>query len=476
MNAKSTRIRTAMLLAAPLVLVAVAGWWGTGRPATADAARTPADLAAATSGGRESTAAETAEAADTAADSTGWPNLFGPRHNSVSAETGIRTLWPAEGPPVLWERPVGTGYNSPIAQDDQLILLHRQGDEEHLECFHVETGQTLWRTSYPTSYQNKYHYSHGPYSTPALDDERIYAVSAEGCLHCVRRDDGRIEWRRPLYEEYGVKLGAFAVAASPLVDGPRLIFNLGAGDRGAGIIALDKLTGQTLWTATDHAASCATPCAATLHGRRLVFVVTYEGLVALESETGRVLWQIEHRPKAPDSINATSPLVVGDRVVMVSGPGPGALVVRVLADGQYEELWRDRRVLDSQFNNLVCVGDHLYGFSSKRQDGATFRCVELDTGRLRWHWVSDLARGCVLAVDGHFLLWGEHGHLAALEIDTTRPLVRSLTTSPLLETPCYSAPALHRGLLFVRNEQKLVCLNLRRETAELTSYGAEPRE
>jgi outer membrane protein assembly factor BamB len=299
-----------------------------------------------------------------------------------------------------------------------------------------------------------------------------YAVSAEGTLHCVQLEDGRPLWRRALYEEYDLPLGAFAVAASPLLEGHRLIFNLGAAERDAGVIALHEATGTTLWTSTDHRASCATPVPATIHGRRYVFVMTFEGLVALDPATGRRYWTVEHRPKAPDSINATSPLVLGDRVIAVTGPGPGAVCVRVLPDGGHEEVWRDRSVLDSQFNNLVGIGDYFFGYSARRQGGATFRCVRADDGKLCWKWSSSLDRGCVLAVDGHFLLWGEHGHLASLEVDFTEPRVRALTSEPLLETPCYSSPALNNGLLYVRNEARLTCFDLRgggRESDKVTA-------
>jgi outer membrane protein assembly factor BamB len=462
------------LLAFALVSVALAGswWWTLGRrdvSVVTAATAGSSDSDTATSGtGPTPGSAPNGDAPNgdgpngqPSREPTGWPNLFGPSHNNISAETGLALAWSAEGPPCHWQREVGTGYSSPVVLGERLILLHRAGDQEHVECLHAERGDTLWKYSYPTGYRNRYHFSHGPYSTPAMDAQHVYAVGAEGQIHCLRTSDGALVWRRPLYQEFGVPLGDFAVAASPLLDGNRLIFNLGATDKQAGIIALDKQTGETLWTATDHGASCATPCAATVHGRRTALVVTFEGLVAVESQLGSVLWSLPHRPKSPDSINATSPLVVGDRVVMVTGPGPGAVCVRMLAGGGHEVLWQDRRVLDSQFNNMVCVDGCLYGFGSRRQGGAPLRCVDLETGRLRWSWSSPIERGCILAADGHFILWGEHGHLASLKIDSERPIVRALTEEPLLETPCYSAPALQHGLLYVRNEQTLRCYDLR---------------
>jgi outer membrane protein assembly factor BamB len=393
-------------------------------------------------------------------DVDAWPNLFGPYHNSVSAETGLRTEWPAAGPPELWRIDVGRGYSSPVAMDSRLVLLHRMGDTERIESFDADTGASQWRFDYPTSYTCRYEYSDGPYSTPILDDGRIYAVGAQGQFHCLDLATGQLVWRRNPHEDYHVPEALFPVGASPLLEGELLIFNLGSRADGAGIIALDKHSGETVWTATDHGASYATPRAATIHGRRIVLVVTFEGLVALDPRSGRVHWSVPFRPHSPDSVNAASPVVAGDLVLMVTGPGPGGICLRVLPDGRYEEAWRERRNLDSQFNTLVDTDGYVYGYSSKRIR-ASFRCVDLQTGELRWQWRSPLERGSAIAADGRFILWGEHGHLASVDINPNEVVPRSMTADPLLAAPCYASPALYRGKLYLRNDETLLCLDLR---------------
>ena len=153
---------------------------------------------------------------------------------------------------------------------------------------------------------------------------------------------------------------------------------------------------------------------------------------------------------------------MGDLVLITAGPGAGSVCLRILPDGNYEELWRDRRVLDSQYNNLVCIDGFVYGYPSKWNGGAKFRCLELATGDLQWKWPAIIDRGSSLAVDGRFILLGETGHLATLKIDPAEPRPMSMTAEPIIDGPCYTQPALHRGLLYLRSEQKLLCLNLRR--------------
>jgi hypothetical protein len=135
--------------------------------------------------------------------------------------------------------------------------------------------------------------------------------------------------------------------------------------------------------------------------------------------------------------------------------------LRIHPDLSWTEVWKDRRVLDSQFNSLVHHAGHFFGFTARRQGGSIFKCFELATGKLRWEYPSPLDRGQAIAADGRLILLGEHGLLAALALDPQRLQVVASTDQPLLASPCYSSPALHRGLLYLRNEAELLCLDLR---------------
>ncbi|MDA0835737.1 MAG: PQQ-like beta-propeller repeat protein [Planctomycetota bacterium] len=349
---------------------------------------------------------------ETETKNTDWPNLFGPTHLGLSSETGLNLDWPAEGPPRRWSKPIGSGYSSPVIGDEHLIVFHRVGDDEVVESFDPETGETDWRFTYPTAYVCRYEYSNGPYSTPAIDDNRVYAWGAEGSLHCLDLDTGEVVWRRSLSEDFSVPENLFAVGTSPLIEGEFLILNVGGKEPNTGIVALDKSSGATVWSATCDAAGYATPIGATIHDRRYLFVFTAEGLVSLDPADGRVWWQIPFKSKVVDTVNASSPVVWNDLVLVTIGPGPGALCVRILPDGSYEEVWRDRRAIDSTFNNLICHDGYVYGFSSRRNHAAGFRAVDIRTGEVMWDWSTDVSRGASLWVDNRCLMIGEYGALA----------------------------------------------------------------
>ncbi len=394
----------------------------------------------------------------------GWPQRLGPDGHCVASETGLIDSFPNEGPTRLWQRKIGTGYSSPVISDNKLILLHRVGDEELVECFDSESGEPLWRNAAATAFQSQYpDYSSGPYSSPLITESRVFAWGAEGLFRCLDLVSGELIWQRNLRDDFNVPPSLFAVGSSPCLDGHRLILNVGGTRQNAGVVAVDVASGETLWHNTDHGASYATPVVATIHGLRLAFVFTTEGVVCLDAASGGLHWFIKFGVgNAPERVNAVSPLVWNDLLLLTSGPGPGNLCVRVLPDGSYERVWKAVRAIDSQFNNQICLDGFVYGYTSKWNRSASLVCVDIRNGDVRWTWASDLLRGSGLAADGKLILLGENGHLAMLDANPNEPIIRVITPKPLLRGPTYASPALFSGRLFVRNEQELVCYDLRR--------------
>ena len=342
---------------------------------------------------------------------------------------------------------------------EQLILQHRVDDEECIDALDTETSLRLWRFSRPTSYKCEYPYTHGPYATPTIGPGAVYAVTAEGEILAIERETGELIWSRQLLAEFDAPEGAFGFGNSPRLCGELLILNVG-GRPEAGIVALDAETGETRWAATNHNRSHTTAVPAIQHGQPRLYVLTEAALVSLELATGQVLWEIPFGVRdTPERVNAVTPVVVENRVIMCSGPGPGMVILDIQPDGSCVEVARQRRVLDPQYTNLLPLGNCIYGVTSRAS--AIVRCADLNTGEQLWEFVSDLCRANSLYADGHLVFLGEHGHLAVLRPSRTAPDVAWISDQPVLQGPCYSAPALSRGRLYLRNEQEVVCLDLR---------------
>lgn len=391
--------------------------------------------------------------------STDWPQLFGPNRTS-SVQAAINPVWSEEGPTEVWSIDVGTGYGSPVVSQNRVVFSHRIGDEEVVVCVDATSGDPIWQHRYPTDFECDVEYSNGPYSTPAISEDEVFVAGGQGQFFCLDFQTGKPKWSRDLKKDYQLEDDIFPMGSAPGVTKDQVIYNVGASGKDAGIIAMNRQTGETIWEVTDQDAAYCSPFFAMIHDQPFVFVVTHQGLVSVNPETGEEDWSIEHRCRAPMSYNSVSPLVLDDKVLVVTGPGPGALCVQVNPDRSYREVWKNRRVIDSQYNTLLLSEGHVFGFTASGQGGAELRCVDFQTGELNWKYHSVLRRGQGIIVGKAMILLGEKGHLASLVVDTSEPKVLSFTSSPIMSEPCYCTPAYSDGYLYLKDERRVACFSL----------------
>jgi outer membrane protein assembly factor BamB len=385
-----------------------------------------------------------------------WPQFLGPGRDSVSPETGLLATWPKDGPPVVWQRPVGAGFSGPVVAGGRLVLLHRIGDKEIVACLDALTGKEKWQFVYPSSYRDDFGKGDGPRSTPLIAANHVYTLGAEGRLYCLDLVSGEKIWERSLNAEYQAAKGFFGVGTSPLLEGNLLLFNVGG--KGAGIVAFDKDTGKEVWRATTHEASYSSPVAASFQGKHQVVFFTREGIVLLDPRTGAVTYNKHWRARMHASVNAASPVISGDLIFVSACYGTGALLLRVGAD-HVEELWHSDEVMSNHYNTCVQSKGFLYGFHGRQEEGAKLRCVELKTGKVQW---TDDHTGCgsMMLAEDKLIILNEHGQLILVE--ATPVSYKEKARAQVLSAPSRSPIALADGLLYGRDSKKLVCWSLRK--------------
>jgi outer membrane protein assembly factor BamB len=394
-------------------------------------------------------------AISTAAD---WPQFLGPTRNGLSTDTALKAAWPKKGPPVVWEKDVGDGYSGPVVVGDRVILFHRVGDEEVVECFGTADGAVKWKKGYPTSYHDSFRKGDGPRATPLVADGRVYTLGADGVLQCLKLEDGDKVWRKELHKDYEVQKGFFGVATSPLLEGNRLLVNVG-GANGAGIVAFNKDDGKELWKADDHDASYSSPVAADLDGKRQVVFLTREGLVSLDPLDGTIRYSKHWRSRMDASVNAASPIVIGDQIFLTASYGTGAILLRAKKDG-LEEIWKNDKTLSCHYGTPVFLDGCLYGFDGRQEEGARLRCVEMKSGDVKWT-AEGFGCGSMLAADGKLIILTEDGDLVLAKANPDK--YEELARATVLENRPLRAPiALADGKLYGRDARKLVCWDLKK--------------
>jgi hypothetical protein len=130
---------------------------------------------------------------------------------------------------------------------------------------------------------------------------------------------------------------------------------------------------------------------------------------------------------------------------------------------------RDPKAMQTHWNTPIHHQGYLYGSSGRHTPQAELRCIELGTGKVQWS-EPGLTRSSLLYVDGHFVCLTEYGDLILLRANSEKydEVARVRLQDPqsgreLLQYPCWAAPILSHGLLYVRGKDRLVCLELVKE-------------
>jgi len=405
-----------------------------------------------------------------------WPQWRGPTRDGVWKETGIIQEFPGLQLALRWRAPVGNGYSGPTVADGRVYVTDRQIEPRQIErvhCFDWQTGRKLWTYSYDCSYR-RVGYTAGPRASVSIDGGRAFALGTMGHLHCLDAATGNVLWKKEPDVDYQVRVPIWGIASAPLVDGDRVIVQIGAAD-GACIVAWDVRTGMEKWRALDDRASYSAPVIIRQAGQRVLVCWTGDHLAGLDPATGKVLWKHPFTPTRM-VINVPTPVIEGDRL-FVSAFYDGALMLKLHQDRlDVEEIWRRRGRSERNTDSLHAMistplvqGGYVYGVDSYGE----LRCLDARTGDRVWEDLTAVpsARWATIHMvrNGERIwMFNERGDLI---IGTLSPQgFREISRAKLIEPTtvqlgqrggvCWSHPAYAYKHVFARSDKELVCADL----------------
>lgn len=379
-----------------------------------------------------------------------WPGYLGPGRNGRSEETGLLRAWPEGGPEVLWRVPIGAGYSSVAVAAGRAFTMFADAGDEWVAGFDAASGSELWRARLGRLRRDPE--GSGPRATPFVDGGRVYAMGASAQLLCADAATGEELWSVDLKSEMGAKVPNWGVASSPIVEGDLLIV-LGGGGKKRAFLALDKLSGELVWSSGAAMAAYSSPIVETIAGVRQAVFFTADGLVGVAAEDGRELWKAPWRTSY--DVNAATPVFVPSSGIFISsGYDTGAMLVQVVREEggfQAYSLWRNR-VLRNHYNTSVRVAGHLYGF-----DESIFKCVDVLTGEEVWRGRAG-SKGSLVYADGHLIVLSGDGELSLVE--ATPEAFEPKARFRLVRDRTWAMPALSDGVLYVRTWNELIALRV----------------
>ena len=387
-------------------------------------------------------------------ESAFWPQHRGPHRDNISQETGLLDSWPNGGPKLAWEQKgLGEGYSSVSIAHGKLYTMGNQGDDEMLLALDAVSGRPLWATKTGgRAYQEGQ--GNGPRGTPTVDDDRVYALGANGDLICVGANKGEVVWQKNILNEYGGNNIQWGISESVLIDGQNLICS--PGGKRATMAAIDKITGRGVWTCIVQdapQAAYSSPILVDYQGERMYVNFVHTAVVAVRAKDGNVLWG--HPQSANGTANCSTPVYSDGQVFTASGYGAGGALFKLTKGGK-AKLEYPTKEMANHHGGMVLVDGYLYGF-----DEQILKCLELKTGKVQWKDRS-VGKGSLTFADGHLYLRSENGPVALCVASNKRyeekgrfnPVGRSNKSA-------WSHPVVCGGRLFLRDMDSIAVYDVK---------------
>jgi hypothetical protein len=384
-----------------------------------------------------------------------WPQFRGQERDGKSGDTGLLKKWPAQGPKLLWSiEDLGFGYASAVVVGGTVYTTGLEGKEGYLYALDLD-GKRKWRMPYGPDWSGGLS---GTRTTPTISDGLAYIMTAYGRAVCLDAKTGERKWAVDTRERFGAKMLNWGIAESPLIDGDNVICTPGGAK--AGVVALNKKTGETVWACgelSDKSAYCS-PILVKRGGLRIIVTLTAGSLVGIDAATGKILWR--HGRSPAHGIHAVSPVYEGGRIYVTSGyGGVRGEMLELSEDGRsITKKWTENK-LDCQHGGVIVHKGHVYGASDRNRPGKWI-CLNLKTGQVAAE-AAAVGKGSSTYADGMFYGYGENGTVGLINASPTDfRLISSFTVTKGAQQH-WAHPTVVGGRLYIRHGTVLMAYDVK---------------
>ena len=403
-------------------------------------------------------AVETALASD-------WPQWRGPERNAQSDEVLASTDWDKDPPKHLWTTSgFGDGYASVSVVSGTLYTVGDVDGGQAVIAAKADDGSILWKKLL-TSEKPKHSYE-GSRCTPSVDGDRLYVITSEGSITCLKLADGEIVWKRAFSDWKGKMMSGWGFSESPLVDGDKVLCT--PGGENALVVCLDKMTGADVWSCKasfdgnsgKDGAGYSSIMVSNALGIKQYVQLTGRGLIGIRAEDGKQLWT--YNRVANGVANIPTPIVDGNLVFASTSYKTGAALVELKKNGNdivaEEKYFLEGNVFNNHHGGMILLDGHVYAGHQQNEGFPT--CVNLLTGDIVW---GGKLRGpgkgsaAALFVDGHLIFRYQDGTVALIEATPTGYNLKGKFAPDYQKGASWAHPVIVNGKLYLREQDKLMC-------------------
>lgn len=383
-----------------------------------------------------------------------WPQWRGSDRTGLSSEKGLLKKWPEAGPALLWSfDSLGAGYSSVAVVGDSIYATGMIDAEGCIFSIALD-GKLRWKKKYGPEWAKQYP---GVRSTPTVHQGRIYIMSGRGRVVCLDAETGNEKWAVDTITQFGGKILRFGIAESIIIDGNNVICTAGGPD--ATLIALDKMTGKTVWQTKglSHESAYCSPILIKRGNTRLIVTMTKKAVVAVNAETGSVLWQHPYITKY--GVHALTPLYQPDKGYLYFGSssGGGGGMLKLAEDGKSVSLgWFDKK-LTCHHGGAVLVDGYVYQSSAKK---GSWSCLALAEGKVMYD-VPGIGKGAITYADGMLYCYGMNASVCLVRADPKGYEIVSSFKISKGKKQHWAHPVIANGRLYIRHGASLMVFDVK---------------
>jgi hypothetical protein len=385
------------------------------------------------------------------ADDADWPQFHGPNRDNLSTETGLLERWPDGGPRLLWTASgLGHGFSTVAIAGGRIYTAGDVGDDTVITAVDMN-GNVVWRARNGRAWTGS---QPGSRSTPTIDGDRLYHESPHGDVVCLDAKTGERIWGLNILETFHSENIQWALAESLLIDGDRVICRPGGPK--VSFVALDKRTGNVVWTApsTGDLAGYSSTALVEQRGLRVLLALMSEALVGANADTGELLFRFEHDP--PWDENIMMPLY-HDGHVFFSTRTKGSVMLRLEVHrgrASVRKVWHSE-AMDNHHGGVILLDGYLYGSSHVHNNGGWI-CLEWETGRTEYVAEGIGRKGSLTCADRLLYVMDERGNVGLVKpTPTAHRIVSRFRIPPGGQGPTWAHPVVCGGRLYIRHSDFL---------------------